>query len=174
MTDTKAAPPVPEAWSRAAPISPVASEDERASDARPRIASTWGKSEMAEQIGSDVDQARAWAARSIAELRAAHERSLNLGQEVLANWESLTVQGLLGLREISERLRRNLDVNVLAIFDLAEKHVQARSASEMFELQRQFLEEQSERLADQVKDIENLVSAHMRALNDEIGREPRG
>ncbi|GAB6844336.1 hypothetical protein HNR00_002482 [Methylorubrum rhodinum] len=130
---------------------------------------------MAEQIevGSGEDRPYVLAERGIAEARAAYERSLTLGQESLAHWESLTAQWLLGLREIGYRLCQDSDVNIRAIFDLAEQQVRARSASEICALQVRFVQEQSERLVHQAKEVETLVSALMRSFHDEIRQGPR-
>lgn len=129
---------------------------------------------MAERIGSDRDLARELAGRGVAELRAAYECSRALEQEMLANWESLTMRGLLSLREIGDRLRWNGDVNFRAILDQAEENVRAHSPAEIYDLQQRFLEEQSERMADQAKDMATLAISQMRSFYEEIWRWPKG
>ncbi len=120
------------------------------------------------EAGPDDGRPHVTAGRSVAEMRAAYERSFSLCQDVLLHWEGLTVQWALGLREIGSHIGRNADANIRALFDLAERQMQARSASEIAALQGRFLQEQSERMAAQFEELESLVSSQVRTLQDEF------
>ena len=121
-----------------------------------------GKPVMAESTGNQpsvTPQMRETGEQSVAQARKAYEQYATTTDRVLRTMENSARQAWSGAREVNIRMMAFADENAKAGFDYAERFVKAKDAEEVLSLQQAYLKAQSDRLSEQMRELQECQPA---------------
>lgn len=103
-------------------------------------------------------QFRELAERNVDQAKKAYEQYVSTTERLLNTIEDATRQAWSGARDVNLRMLGFADANAKAGFDYAERVVKAKDVKEMASLQQEYLKEATERLGQQMREIQQLAS----------------
>jgi len=104
--------------------------------------------------------------------RSASEQLVGAGERNYNAFEESVSRTWAGMREIAQRVLIASDTNVRATLDCAEKLARATDAKEFVALQTTFLQEQSQRLTQQLIDLQQTTTRVARDVAPARADEP--
>jgi hypothetical protein len=108
--------------------------------------------------GSTRDSMQQMTESSATGARSASEHLVGAGERGYNALEESAARTWAGMREIAQRVLIASDTNVRATLDCAEKLARATDAKEFVTLQAAFLQEQSQRLTQQLVDLQQTTA----------------
>ena len=84
----------------------------------------------------------AFAERSFEQAKFAFDKFMDAAQSTMSTFESQTNVAQVGAREVTEKIREFAEQNVAAVFDHAQKLVQAKDAETLLKLHGEFVQSQ--------------------------------
>jgi phasin len=99
------------------------------------------------------DEMRQFAEQGVAQARRAFETCVQAASEAVNTMEDRAQVTRHGAMQIAQKSMDYAEQNVTASFEFAQKLVQAKDASEVLQLQTDFLTRQLRALSEQVQDI---------------------
>lgn len=103
-------------------------------------------------------QFRELAEQNVERAKKAYEQYVSTTERMLNTIEDTTRFAWSGARDVNLRMLAFADANAKAGFDYAERFVRAKDLKEIAQLQRDYLQQSTERLAQQMREIQDLAS----------------
>jgi phasin len=100
----------------------------------------------------------AFAERSFEQAKFAFDKFMDAAQSTLSTFESQTNVAQVGAREVTEKIREFSEQNVAAVFDHAQKLVQAKDAQALLTLHGEFIRSQMQALSEQARALGEVSS----------------
>ena len=101
---------------------------------------------------------RAFAERSFEQAKFAFDKFMDAAQSTMNTFESQTNVAQVGAREVTEKIREFAEQNVAAVFDHAQKLVQAKDAQALLTLHGEFVQSQMQVLSEQARALGEVSS----------------
>ena len=101
---------------------------------------------------------RAFAERSFEQAKFAFDKFMDAAQSTMSTFESQTNVAQVGAREVTEKIREFAEQNVAAVFDHAQKLVQAKDAQALLTLHGEFIQSQMQVLGEQARALGEVSS----------------
>lgn len=109
-------------------------------------------------VGKIPPQFREMAEKNVEQAKKAYEQYVSTTERLLNTLDDATRQTWTGARDVNLRMLGFADANAKAGFDYAERFVKAKDVKEIASLQQDYLKEATERLAQQMREIQELAS----------------
>ena len=100
----------------------------------------------------------AFAERSLEQAKLAFDKFMDAAQSTMSTFESQTNVAQVGARELTEKIREFAEQNVAAVFDHAQKLVQAKDAQALLTLHGEFIQSQMQVLGEQARALAEVSS----------------
>ena len=101
---------------------------------------------------------RAFVERSLEQAKLAFDKFMDAAQSTMSTFESQTNVAQVGAREVTEKIREFAEQNVAAVFDHAQKLVQAKDAQALLTLHGEFVQSQMQVLSEQARALGEVSS----------------
>lgn len=99
------------------------------------------------------DEMRAFAEQSVTQARQAFDGFLQAANQAMGQFEGQAQAARSGASEMAQKSMSYAEQNFTATFDFARKLMAAKDASELMSLQSEYLQQQTQALATQVRDL---------------------
>jgi len=99
-----------------------------------------------------------FAERSFEQAKFAFDKFMDAAQSTMSTFESQTNVAQVGAREVTEKIREFAEQNVAAVFDHAQKLVQAKDAQALLTLHGEFIQSQMQVLGEQARALAEVSS----------------
>lgn len=109
-------------------------------------------------LGKIPPQFREMAEKNVEQAKKAYEQYVSTTERLLNTLDDATRQSWSGAREVNLRMLGFADANAKAGFDFADRFVKAKDVKEIASLQQDYLKEATERLAQQMREIQQIAS----------------
>jgi phasin len=100
----------------------------------------------------------AFAERSFEQAKFAFDKFMDAAQSTMNALESQINVAQVGAREVTEKIREFAEQNVAAVFDHAQKLVQANDAQALLTLHGEFIQSQMQVLSEQMRALGEVSS----------------
>jgi phasin len=100
----------------------------------------------------------AFAERSFEQAKFAFDKFMDAAQSTMSTFESQTNVAQVGAREVTQKIREFAEQNVAAVFDHAQKLVQAKDAQTLLTLHGEFIQSQMQVLSEQARSLGEISS----------------
>ncbi len=107
---------------------------------------------------------RDMAERTVEQARKAYEQYDSTTQRMLDTLEDASRQVWSGAKDVNLRVLSFVDANAQAGFDYAERLVRAKTTKELATLQQDYLKQATDRLAQQIREINDLATEAARDI----------
>lgn len=114
--------------------------------------------DVAKQATKLSPQFREMAERNVDQAKKAYEQYVGTTERMLNTLEDAARQAWSGTRDVNLRMLGFADANAKAGFDYAERLVRVRDVKELASLQKEYLQEATERLGQQMQEIQQMAS----------------
>src|SRR3954447_19046692 len=102
------------------------------------------------------EQFRAMMESSVAQAKKAYEQYVAGVERFLTSMEDASRVAWSGARDVNVRFMTFVDENARAGFGCAERLTKAKDASEMMTIQQEYFKRQSERLSEQMRELNEI------------------
>jgi len=99
------------------------------------------------------NEMRTFAEESVAQARKAFDGLIDAARKTTENLQSQAASSSSGALDIGRKAMSFAEQNVSASFDFAQKLVRAKDASEVMQLQKDYLERQMQALGEQAREL---------------------
>jgi len=99
-----------------------------------------------------------FAERSFEQAKFAFDKFMDAAQSTMSAFDSQTNVAQVGAREVTEKIREFAEQNVAAVFDHAQKLVQAKDAQALLTLHGEFIQSQMQVLGEQARALAEVSS----------------
>ena len=108
---------------------------------------------MAKDTSFDMPDMRVFAEKSVEQAKTAFDSFANAMQQAVNRAQTQAMSAQSGVREMGELAVRYSERNMAASFELAQRLMQAKDASEMAQIQSEYIKRQMEALTEQAQEL---------------------
>lgn len=99
------------------------------------------------------NEMRTFAEESVSQARKAFDGFIDAARKTAENFQSQAASSSSGALDISKKAMSFAEENVAASFDFAQKVVRAKDATEVMQLQKDYLDRQMQKLTEQAREL---------------------
>jgi phasin len=108
---------------------------------------------MAKDTSFEMPDMRAFAEKSVEQAKTAFDSFASAMQQAVNRAQSQAMSAQSGVREMGELAVRYSERNIAASFELAQRLMQAKDASEMAQIQSDYIKSQMQALTEQAQEL---------------------